>query len=87
MFISIKSSIASIAITGMIVTATITAPVTKMFGKYYNQNKDFVCCKSNQLVIHHFYSINLFWIPVSEGFTLENTGKASPDGCDIKCTD
>ncbi len=86
MLSGIKFNIAAVVITGLIVTATITAPVTKMFGKHYNQNKDFVCCKTDQLVIHHYFTVNLFWIPISEGFTEENTGKASPGGCDIRCT-
>jgi len=87
MFTEFKLNVASIAICGMIVFATITAPVTKMFGKHYNQTKDFVCCKANQLVTHHYFTLNVFWIAISDGFTLENTGKPSPEGCDIKCKD
>ena len=87
MLTGFKFNIAVIAITGLIVTATITAPVTKMFGKHYYQNKDFACCKKDQLVIKHYYTINVFWIEVLNGFTEENTGKALPGGCDIRCTE
>ncbi len=87
MFTGIKFSIASLAITGLIVTASITAPVTKMFGKHYNQKKDFACCKKDQLVVKHYFTVNIFWISVSDGFTEENTGKVLPGGCDIRCTD
>ena len=87
MFTGFKLNVAAIAITGLIFTASITAPATKMFGKHYNENKDFACCKKDQLVLHHYYTLNVFWIAVSDGFTEENTGKVIPGGCDIKCTD
>ena len=87
MLASLKLNIATIAITGMLFTATITAPFTKMFGKHYNDKKDFSCCKQDQLVLHHYYTVNVFWLEVADGYTEEKTGKKSVGGCDIKCTD
>ena len=87
MFTTLKFNLAAIAITGLIVTATITAPFTKMFGKNYNESKDFACCKKDQLVLHHYYTVNVFWLEVSNGYTQEYTGKPVPGGCDVRCTD
>ena len=86
MIVNLKLNVAAFAITGLIVFASITAPFTKMFGKHYKESKDFACCKKDQLVLHHYYTVNVFWVEVSEGYTEENTGKAIPGGCDIKCT-
>ncbi len=87
MLAHLKFNIAAIAITGMLFTATITAPFTKMFGKHYNEKKDFSCCKQDQLVLHHYYTVNVFWVEVADGYTEENTGKKSVGGCNIQCTD
>jgi hypothetical protein len=87
MFTRLKVNVAIIATAGLIVTATITAPFTSMFGKHYKESKDFSCCKKDQLVIHHYYTVNVFWMEVADGYTEENTGKAIPGGCNIKCND
>ncbi len=87
MFAHIKSPLAIIAVAGIILTATITSPFTKMFGKYYHDSKDFSCCKKDQLVIHHYYTVNVFWMQVSEGYTEENTGKSLIGECNIKCSE
>ena len=87
MFTSLKFNFAAIAITGVIVTATITAPFTKMFGQNFDHKKDFACCKKDQLVIHHYYTYNVLWVEVASGYTEENTGKQTPGGCDIRCND
>ena len=87
MLTNLKFQIAAIAIMGTIVTATITAPLTSVFGRHYNQKRDFICCQKNQLVIHHYYTVNVFWVAVADGYTEENTGKLQTTGCDIKCTD
>ena len=87
MLANLKLNIAAIAITGMLFTATITAPFTKMFGKHYNDKKDFVCCKQDQLVLHHYYTVNIFWVEVADVYTEENTVKKSEVGCNIKCVD
>ena len=85
MLANFKLSIATIALAGLIVTSTITAPFTRMFGKNYFSNKDYACCKNNQLVLNHYYTINVFWLEVSNGYTEENTGKISKECCDIRC--
>ena len=87
MLATLKLNIAAIAITGMIFTSTITAPFTSMFGKHYDNRKDFSCCKHNQLVIHHYYKFNVLYVPVYDGYTQENVGKSEANGCDIRCTD
>jgi hypothetical protein len=83
--LKIKTTALLIGIT--VFMASISTSSVKMFGKLYQQDKDFSCCKADQLVIHHFYKLNVFWIPVSEGYTEENTGKAAPGGCNIHCTE
>jgi len=87
MLANFKFNLAAIVITGLIVTASITAPFTKMFGKQYEENKDFSCCQKDQLVLHHYYTVHIFWIKVADGFTEENLGKAVPGGCNIRCSD
>ena len=87
MLATLKLNIAVIAVTGMIFAGTITAPFTSMFGKHYDNRKDFSCCKKDQLVLHHYYTMNVFWVAVADGYTEENTGKSSVGGCDIRCTE
>jgi len=82
-----KLSVAVIATTALIITATVTSPYTKMFGKYYNKNQDFTCCKGNQLYLHHYYSTHVLWVEVNTGYDSEPVGKPSADGCNIKCVD
>jgi hypothetical protein len=87
MLANFKFNLTAIVITGLIVTASITAPFTKMFGKQYKESKDFSCCKKDQLVLHHYYTVHVFWIEVADGFTEENLGKAVPGGCNIHCSE
>ncbi len=87
MFEKLKINATIVATTALVITATITAPYTKMFGKNYKKNKDFTCCKGNQLVQHHYYTVNVFWLEVAKGYTEETMGKPSADGCNIKCVD
>lgn len=87
MLLNFKFNLTTIVITGLLTTATITAPFTKMFGKHYKETKDFACCKKDQLVIHHYYTLNVFWVEVADGYTEENTGKPSLGGCNIKCSE
>ena len=67
--------------------ATITSPLTSIFGKKYLPEKDYSCCKQNHLVFYHFYEVNVFWIDIYEGFTMEATNKSSQNGCNILCDD
>ena len=85
MLANLKMNFAAIAITGLIVTSTITAPLTRMFGKNYNANKDYACCQNDQLVLHHYYTVNILWVEVANGYTEEKTGKINKGGCDIRC--
>ncbi|MFP5039568.1 hypothetical protein [Parasediminibacterium sp. JCM 36343] len=85
MFTSFKMNVAAIATAGAILTATITAPFTQIFGKHYDGKKDFSCCKADELVIHHYYTVSVFWIEVADGYTEEKTGKSAPGGCVIQC--
>ena len=85
MFAKLKLNAAMIVVSSLLITATITAPFTNMFGKHYKKTQDYSCCKGDQLVIHHFYEVKFFWADVATGYTLEPTGKAMPGGCNIKC--
>jgi hypothetical protein len=85
MFTKLKLNTAFIAVTAIVVTASITAPFTNMFGKHYKKEKDYSCCKGDQLVINHYYTIKFLWADVSTGYTIEPTGKELPGGCNIKC--
>ncbi|MFP5041572.1 hypothetical protein [Parasediminibacterium sp. JCM 36343] len=87
MFTGFKMNVAIIATVGVIITSTITAPFTKIFGKHYEASKDFSCCKKDALVLHHYYTVSVFWITVADGYTEENTGKQAPGGCVIRCND
>ena len=83
----IKLTFASVAIVGIISIATIASPFTSVFGKHYYSKKDFICCKKDQLIFHHYYALKVFWITVADGYTEEPTGKASTNGCNIMCTE
>ncbi|MFP5041573.1 hypothetical protein [Parasediminibacterium sp. JCM 36343] len=85
MLAGLKMNVALIAAVGIIITATITAPFTMMFGKHYEASKDFSCCKNDQLVLHHYYTVNVLWVTVADGYTEEETGKQAPGGCVIRC--
>ncbi len=87
MIANLKLHVATIAISGMLFLGTITASFTNMIGKHYDTRKDFSCCKNDQLVLHHYYTVNVFFIEVADGYTEENTGKVSVGGCDIRCND
>ena len=82
-----KFSLALVLVTGMLTTATITAPLTKIFGKFYDQKKDFSCCKQNHLLFHHYYTVNVFWIEVANGYTEEMSAKQDEGACVIRCND
>ena len=87
MLYNLKVSTVSLSIGFIIFVCSIATPYTSMFGKHYQEKNDFACCKGDQLVIHHYYTVNFFWFEIAKGFTDENTGKALPGGCNIKCTE
>ncbi len=66
------------------VVLVIASPYTNMFGKQYNKNMDFSCCKKNQIVLHHYYTTRVFWVSLNKGYDLEPIGKPS-SGCNVSC--
>ncbi|MBS1627025.1 MAG: hypothetical protein JSR09_08010 [Bacteroidetes bacterium] len=58
-----------------------------MFGKAFNENKDFTCCKKGQLYVHHYYQQKFFWITTNAGYIDEPIGKLDESGCNIECAD
>jgi len=87
MLSTLKFNLAAMAISGLLVTSSITAPLTSMFGKHYIVTKDFVCCKQDKLVVHHYYTINVFWVQVANGYTEEKLGKSKAGACNIRCSE
>jgi len=37
------------------------------------------------LYVHHYFTSNLFWVEVGNGYTEEPVGKPTPGGCNIQC--
>ena len=66
MFANLRISVAAVATAGLIFSATITSPFSQIFGRHFNETNDYACCKNNQLVINHYYSVNIFWLKISE---------------------
>ena len=87
MLSNLKLHFALITIVGILSTATITAPFTKIFGKFYNVKKDFTCCKGENLIIHHYYTVNILWLEVADGYTEEKSIKVGLGGCAIHCSE
>lgn len=70
------------------VTLVVTLPPSTtgyMFGKKYDTQRDFSCCKGDQLYAHHYYSFRLFWVNAGTGYTDEAIGKPVDGGCNIQC--
>ncbi len=87
MFNKLKLNVAIILIAFSLVTVTVIAPYTNMFGKTYKSAMDFTCCKGDQLYVHHYFSNNLFWVEVGSGYNVEPIGKPTPGGCNIQCSE
>ena len=86
MFTRIKFNL-MIAFAAITIIAISTSSYTNMFGKKYHSNLDYTCCKGDQLYIHHFYSQRIFGLKMNEGYTIEASGKPTPGGCNVQCTD
>lgn len=82
----LKFNLLIFAAVAALATIAVSVPSGKLFGKQYNTNQDFSCCKNNQLVIHHYYKTKVFGITVNSGYDLENIGKPATD-CSVECTD
>ena len=87
MFLSFKFNLTAIAIIGSLIISTVTTPFSKIFWRNFHQKKDFVCCRKEQLVIYHYYTFNLLWIEVTSGYTEENIGIQTLNGCNLKSPD
>ncbi len=74
----------AIGLVFLTVAFAISSPYTNMFGKQYNSNMDFSCCKNNQLVIHHYYTTKVFWVSLNKGYDMELVGKPT-SGCNVSC--
>jgi hypothetical protein len=84
MFSKLKINFTVITIAAAFATIIVSAPLTDMFGKHYNKNNDYSCCKNNQMTIHHYYTTRVFWITLGSGYDLEPIGKPS-EGCNVAC--
>lgn len=87
MSMNFKTNFLAISIFTSIVTTTISAPFLKIFGKNYNLSKDFSCCMGDKLVIHHYYTVNILWMEVTNGYTKEIISKPNAGGCVIRCAE
>lgn len=87
MFAKLKLNVAIVVTALSLVTVTVAAPYTNMFGKRYKADLNYTCCKGDQLYVHHFYTTQFFWVEVGNGFTIEAVGNPTPGGCNIQCTD
>jgi hypothetical protein len=85
MLLQYKAFSTAVIFSALVTIATITAPFTSMFGKHYSTQKDFVCCKANHLISHHYFTVNVFWITVDTGYTEENIGDSKGAVCNITC--
>ena len=85
MLATLKLNVALITVNALIVSLFIFGSFSSMFGQHYKKSLDYSCCKGDQLVINHYYSVKIFWVDVATGYTLEPTGKAWPGGCNVKC--
>ena len=84
---NLRISIAALATAGLIFSATIITPFGSLLGKHYKESKDYACCVHDQLIIHHYYTVSILGLVVSDGYTEEKTGKEMPGSCNIVCSD
>jgi len=70
-----------------VVLIGVLSSYTQMIGKFYKSGEDFTCCKGDQLFVHHYYTTSLFWVVVSDGYSIEPIGKPIPGGCNIQCNE
>jgi hypothetical protein len=87
MFAKLKLNVALVVTVLALVTLTVTAPYTNMFGKRYKNDLNYSCCKGDQLYVHHYYTTHLFWVEVGSGYTVEAVGNPVPGGCNIQCSE
>ena len=85
MFSKLKINVSVVFAAFALVTISIIGPYTNMFGKNFKSSQDFTCCKGDQLFVHHYYTSNLFWVEIGNGYTIEPVGSPTPGGCNIQC--
>ncbi len=87
--LNIKNMLSKLKFSVVLIVAIfiLTAFITNMFAKTYHTEKDFTCCKGDQLYAHHFYTIKVFWVETGSGYTTESVGKPSVGGCNVQCSE
>ncbi len=58
-----------------------------MFGKEYITDRDYSCCKDDQLITYHYYEFHTFWIVTNSGYKTESRKLLSKLGCNVRCND
>lgn len=56
-----------------------------ILGKVHVHEKDFTCCKGDQLMVHHYYNFTILFVNVDSGYDIEPIGKPNKGGCIIQC--
>ena len=70
---------------GFTTLMSLTTSFSKFCGLNYDHKKDFACCRANHLVVLHYYSFNVFFISVYNGFTEEKISSQSATACNMRC--
>ncbi len=58
-----------------------------MFGEEYISDRDYSCCKDDQLIIYHYYDFHTFWVVTNSDYKSESRKLLSKQGCNVKCND
>ncbi len=82
-----KLNVAVILTALSLVTVTVIAPYSDMFGKHYKNTLDFTCCKGDQLYAHRYYVERFFWVEIGSGYSVDPIGNPTPGGCNIQCAE
>jgi len=85
LFSTLKQTLIIGIIASALLSFTVIRPQHTMFGKDFNTDKDYTCCKNGQLYIHHFYEQKVFWISTDAGYVEEPVGNIDAEGCNIEC--
>ena len=86
MLFKLKFNTIAIATAVALVAAIAILPLNKLSVKQYNTAQDYTCSYKGQLIVHHYYTTNLFGYRISEGYETEKKGIA-PANYQIKCLD
>jgi len=58
-----------------------------MFGEEYIADRDYSCCKDDQLITYHYYDFHTFWAVTNSGYKTESRKLLSKQGCNVRCND